>query len=46
MKKKLLFMLVTLLLSYGSIFAQSGDGFIEIKPINPPNQPPFGGAKC
>ena len=43
MKKKFIFVFATILLCCYSVFAQSGDGFIEIKPINPPPiKPPFG----
>ena len=35
-------MLATLLLSCGFILAQNGGIPVELKPLNPPNRPPFG----
>ena len=42
MKKKIIFSLATLLLSCSLIFAQNGGIPVELKPLNPPNRPPFG----
>lgn len=42
MKKKISLMLATLLLSCSFIFAQNGGIPVELKPLNPPNRPPFG----
>ncbi len=42
MKKKISLMLATLLLLCSFIFAQNGGIPVELKPLNPPNKPPFG----
>ena len=42
MKKKIIFSLAALLLSCSLIFAQNGGIPVELKPLNPPNRPPFG----
>ena len=42
MKKKISLILATLLLSCAFAFAQIGGIPVELKPYNPPNQPPFG----
>ena len=42
MKKKIIFSLATMLLYCTLIFAQNGGIPVELKPLNPPNKPPFG----
>ncbi len=42
MKKKIIFSLATMLLYCTLIFAQNGGIPVELKPLNPPNRPPFG----
>jgi hypothetical protein len=42
MKKKISLILATLLLSCAFTFAQIGGIPVELKPYNPPNQPPYG----
>ena len=42
MKKKIIFCLATMLLYCTLIFAQNGGIPVELKPLNPPNKPPFG----
>lgn len=42
MKTKIIFSLTALLLSCSLIFAQNGGIPVELKPLNPPNKPPFG----